>query len=373
MDFAWTDEQVAFRKEVVRFARQELNDDLVRRDLEGEFSLDGWKKCAQFGIQGLVLPANCGGGGADALTTAYALEALGYGCRDNGLIFSINAHMWGSEVPIWLFGTPDQQARYLPRLIGGEYVGAHAMSETGFAFDESRETRAEAGDRSYVLNGAKAFITNATRADLIIVYALLEGSGVSAFIIEKGTPGFSVGREVRKMGLRTAAMAELSLKDCEIPMGNLLGKQGGGEAIFKAAQEWEHICTLASYLGTMQRLLETCTEYAQERKQFGRAIRTFSAVADKIADMEVRLEAARLLLYRAAWLKSRGEQCAREASILRRYLTQACIQSCLEAIQVHGGYGYMTEYQIERELRDAISARVYSESPELELSGQSSV
>jgi len=372
LDFAWTEEQLAFRKEVIRFSREELTDDVIRRDLASEFSFEAWNKCAQFGIQALALPVNFGGGGADVLTIACALEGLGYACRDNGLIFAINAHMWGAEIPIWLFGTDDQQGRYLPKLASGEYIGAHAMSEAGLTFDPARlQTRAQLQGDTYVLNGAKTFISNATHANVIIVFASLEGSGsgsTSAFIVEKGTPGFTVSQEHRKMGLRTASTAELSFTDCPIPAGNLLGGQGSGQAVFEAALEWERICVLASYLGTMQRSLETSKQYASERKQFGQSIGRFPAVADKIVEMEVRLEAAKLLLYKAAWLKSRGESCLREASIVWKYLTQACIQNCLDAIQIHGGYGYMTEYQIERELRDAISVRIYSEAPEVEVS-----
>jgi alkylation response protein AidB-like acyl-CoA dehydrogenase len=362
LDFAWSEEQLAFRKEVIRFAREELNDDMIQRDLEEEFSWEGWKKCAKFGIQGLPVPAEFGGGGADALTAVCSLEALGYGCRDNGLIFAINAHMWSAEIPICNFGSNHQKQRYLPRLASGEWMGVHAMTESG-SNGSGLQTRAERRGNSYVLNGSKTLITNAADADLVIVFAELGGSGaVSAFLVEKGTPGFTITRRLRTMGLRTSAMAELSFSECEVPLENLLGKEGSGEAISAASIEWERICVLASYLGTMQRLLETSVKYAQERKQFGQTIGKFSAVSDKIADMEVRLESGRLLLYKAAWLKSQGLDSAREASIAKLYLGEACVQSCLDAMQIHGGYGYMTEYQIERELRDAISARVYSAS-----------
>jgi len=363
LDFAWTEEQLAFRKEVIRFAREELTDDMIQRDLEEQFSWDGWKKCATFGIQGLPVPAEFGGGGADALTAVGSLEALGYACRDNGLMFAINAHMWGAEIPICSFGSADQKQRYLPRLASGEWMGVQARIEPG-SNGSDLQTRAERRGNSYVLNGSKTLITNAADADLVMVFADLAGSegsdGLSAFLVEKGTPGFTVTRKLRMMGLRTAPMAELTFADCEVPRENLLGKEGSGDAIFAASMEWERICVLASYLGTMQRLLETSIEYAQERKQFGQTIGKFSPVSDKIADMEVRLESGRLLLYKAAWLKSQGLDSAREAAIAKLYLGEACVQSCLDAMQIHGGYGYMTEYQIERELRDAISVRVYS-------------
>jgi len=371
LDFAWSDEQLDFRKEVIRFAKQEVNHDMIQHDHDEQFSREGWDKLAKFGIHGLPIPAEYGGGGADILTTVCGLEALGYGCRDNGLIFSINAHMWSSEIPIWSFGTEEQKKKYLPKLVSGEWVGVHAMTEPMSGSDAySLKTRAEhKGDR-VILNGSKTFITNATYADMVIVFATLDPAkgpaGISAFIVEKGTPGFTISRKLHKMGLRTSPMAELSFVDCEVPAENQLGKDGAGPAIFTASMEWERICILASHLGVMQRLLETSVAYASQRKQFGKTINEFPAVSGKIADMEVRLETGRLVLYKAAWLKSQGKHPLREASIAKVYVAEACIQSCLDAIQIHGGYGYMTEYQIERELRDAISAKIYSGTSEIQ-------
>lgn len=371
MDFAWSDEQLAFRKAVIQFAQKELNTDLIERDQKEEFSWDAWRKCAQFGIQGLPIPQEYGGGGQDILTTVCALEALGYGCRDNGLNFSINAHMWTSEIPILSFGTEEQKRRYLPKLVNGEWVGLHAMTEPMSGSDAySLRTRAEKKGDRYVLNGSKTFITNASTAQVFIIFAnvdpAMNPAGVSAFIVEKGTPGFAVGRKLHKMGLRTSPMAELSLVDCEVPAENILGKEGSGAAIFTASMEWERICIHASHLGSMQRLLEISAKYASEREQFGQPIGKFPAVGDKIADMDVRLEAARLVLYKAAWLKKQGKHPLREAAIAKLYVSEACIQSSLDALHIHGGYGYMTEYQIERELRDAIAGTIYSGTSEIQ-------
>jgi alkylation response protein AidB-like acyl-CoA dehydrogenase len=364
VDFSWSDEQSAFRKEVVRFAQDELADDVIQRDREEAFFWDGWRKCGKFGIQGLPIPQEYGGSGGDVLTTVCALEALGYGCRDNGLLFSINAHMWGSEIPILSFGTEDQKKRYLPKLVSGECLGVLAVAESAAGADRHGfQTRAQRCGSGYVLNGSKTLVTQAADAGLIVVLADLQSADgsaeASAFIVEKGTPGLIITRKLRKMGLRTSPMAEISLVDCELPLENLLGTEGQGERILAASMEWERICALASYAGSMQRLLETSTEYAQERRQFGQAIGKFPVIARKITDMEARLESSRLLLYKAAWLKSREQDSSREAAMAKLYLGDACVQSCLDAIQIHGGYGYMTEYQIERELRDAISARIY--------------
>ncbi len=371
MDFAWADEQLEFRQAIIKFAQQELNADLPERDLRQEFSWDGWKKCAQLGIQGLPVPLEFGGGGADILTNVLALEALGYGCRDNGLIFSINAHMWSSEIPIMTFGTELQRQRYLPRLASGEWVGVHAMTEPMSGSDAfSLRTRAERKGHCYVLNGTKTFITNGQNADVIIVFANLDqtggAAGITAFIVEKGTPGLSISRGLQKMGLRTSPMAELVFENCAVPVDHRLGKEGAGPAIFTASMEWERICILASHLGMMQRLLETSVHYAKERQQFGQPIGKFQSIANKIAEMDVRLETARLVLYKAAWLKKTGRHPLREASIAKLFVSEACVQSCFDAIRIHGGYGYMTEFEIERELRDAIGGTIYSGTSEIQ-------
>jgi alkylation response protein AidB-like acyl-CoA dehydrogenase len=225
------------------------------------------------------------------------------------------------------------------------------------------------GDR-YVINGTKTFITNAPIADVVIVFANVDPSkgaaGITGFIVDKGTPGFTISKKLNKMGLRTSPMAELVFEDCEVPAENVLGREGLGQAIFTASMEWERICILAGHLGTMRRLLETSIEYAGDRQQFGHAIGQFPAVAGKIADMDIRLETARLVLYKAAWLKKQGKHPLREAAIAKTYVSEACVQSCLDAIQIHGGYGYMTDYQIERELRDSIAGKIYSGTSEIQ-------
>ena len=279
--------------------------------------------------------------------------------------------MWSSEIPLLSFGTEAQKKKYLPKLVSGEFVGVHAITEPMSGSDAySMRARAERKGDCYVINGSKTFITNAPVADMVIVFANLDPSksaaGVSAFIVDKGTPGFSVSRKLHKMGLRTSPMAELALVDVEVPVENLLGREGGGPAIFTASMEWERICIMAAKLGAMQRLLETCTKYARERQQFGKAIASFTPIANKIAQMDMRLEASRLLLYRAAWLKSQGKHPLREASIAKLFIADAYVQTSLDAIQIHGGYGYMTEYQIERELRDAISGKIYSGTSEIQ-------
>src|SRR3972149_5495045 len=305
MDFAWSDEQLRFREAVIRFAQRDLNEELLERDKAGVLPRDLWRRCAEFGIHGLPIPEQYGGGGAEVLTTMLAPGAPGYGGPGNGVLFAIPAHMWGGEIPILEFGTEEQKPRSVPHLCEGSWVGAHAMTEPGSGSDAFRlSTRAvRQGDR-YLLNGIKTFITNAPEADLTLVFATVDPKmgmwGITAFLTERGTRGVSVGKNIEKMGLNSAPMAELTFQDCQVPVENVLGGEGLGHAIFNHSMRWERGCILASTIGAMERQLENCLRYAKERHQFGRPIGSFQLTASRIVDMKVRLETSRLLLYRAA-------------------------------------------------------------------------
>jgi alkylation response protein AidB-like acyl-CoA dehydrogenase len=367
LDFSLSAEQEELKAAATDFARRELDKDLAEREEAGTFSPDAWRACAKFGIQGLPVPAELGGGGADILTTVLVMEALGYGCHDNGLIFSLNAQMWSLELPLVKFGSPAQRQAYLPGLISGDLIGVHAMTEPDSGSDAfSMRTRVERRDGSYVLNGTKLYITNAP----VLVFAAEAGkpkmAGISAFLVEKGTPGFSVTRGLDKMGLRTSPMGEVVLDDCVVPAASRLGGEGAGMAIFNSSMTWERSCILASAVGAMQRQLEACVEYARVRKQFGQPIGKFQAVAGKVADMYLRLEAARLLVYQAAWLGQQGKPALAEAAAAKLFASEAWIASSLDAIQIHGAYGYMKESGIERDLRDAIAGTIYSGTSEIQ-------
>jgi hypothetical protein len=371
LDFSLSPEQEELKAAAVDFARRELDQDLAKREEAGEFSPQAWRACAKFGIQGLPIPAELGGAGADILTTVLVMEALGYGCHDNGLIFSLNAQMWSLEMPLVKFGTAAQHQAYLPGLISGDLIGVHAMTEPDSGSDAfSMRTRVERKDDGYVLNGTKLYITNAPVADVVLVFAAHPGkskmAGISAFLVEKGTPGFTVTRGLDKMGLRTSPMGEVVLDDCFVPADNRLGSEGAGMAIFNSSMTWERSCILASALGTMQRQLEACVEYARVRKQFGQPIGKFQAVADKVADMYLRLEAARLLVYQVAWLGQQGKSVLAEAAAAKLFTSEAWIASSMDAIQIHGAYGYMKESGIERDLRDAIASTIYSGTSEIQ-------
>ncbi|HFE67190.1 MAG TPA: acyl-CoA dehydrogenase [Chloroflexi bacterium] len=371
MDFSWSEEQIEFKRNVIQFAQKELNEGLMERDQNSEFSREGWQKCAQFGIIGLPFPEKYGGMEADVLTTMLAMEGLGYGCKDNGLIFGINAQMWSVMQPILTFGTEEQREKYLPPMIRGEMIGAHGMSEPDSGSDAySLRTRAEKVDGGYVLNGAKMFVSNAPVADVSVVFATVDPKrgmwGVTGFIVDHDTPGFSVSRHIDKMGLRTSPMGELIFQDCFLPEENRLGPVGAGANIFKDSMEWERSCILGSHIGAMERQIEETVQYAREREQFGQPVGKFQSVANRIVDMKVRLETARLLLYKVAWLKSQGQTAVMEAALAKLYLSESFVASGIDAIKTHGGYGYMTEFEVERDLRDAIGGLLYSGTSDIQ-------
>jgi len=245
------------------------------------------------------------------------------------------------------------------------------MTEPGSGSDAfSLSTTAKREGDYYILNGTKTFSTNAPVADVFIVFATVDKRrgfmGVTAFIVEKGFAGFEVSKEIEKMGLRTAPMSELIFTDCKVPVENRLGGEGNGPAIFNDAAAWERSCILASVIGAMERQLETCVRYSKERRQFRKPIGKFQAVSHKIVDMKVRLETARLILYKVAWMKKAKGQAPMESAIAKLYLSEAWIKSCLDAVQIFGGYGYSTEYELERDLRDAVGGTIYSGTSEIQ-------
>lgn len=364
---------MAYRAAVIDFAADQLAYDMVQRDSDSHFSRDVWQKCAAMGLTGLTLPEEYGGQGADALTTMLAMEALGYATEDNGLIFSINAHLWSAAMPIFRFASDDQKARYLPGMASGELIGVQAMTEPESGSDafSLRTTATETAD-GFVLSGSKTFITNAPIADVFVVFASsnpgLRSMGISAFLIEADTPGLTVGKPFSKMGLRTSPMSELFFDDCLVPVDRMLGRQGNGMAIFNHSIDWERACILASVVGTMDRQIETAVEYANRREQFGRPIGNFQAVSHRIVDMKVRTDAARMLLYRAGWAKDQagGNVTLLESAMAKLFISEAFVQSSLDVLEIYGGYGYMVEAGIERDLRDAIASRIYSGTSDIQ-------
>jgi hypothetical protein len=371
VDFSLSAEQRELTEAATDFARRELNQDLAKREDAGEFPREAWQACAKFGIQGLPVPAELGGAGSDVLTTTLVMEALGYGCHDNGLLFSLNAQMWSVELPLMIFGSPAQQQAYLPGMASGDIIGGHAMTEPGSGSDALHmRTRAERQGDHYLLNGAKQYITNAPVADVLLVYATVAGrpglTGLSAFLVDATTPGLTVSSGFEKMGLRTSPMGEIALTDCLVPAENRLGPEGAGMAIFNSSMDWERSCLFASAVGSMRRQLDACVAYARSREQFGQPIGKFQSVADKLADMYVRLEAARLLIYRVAWLKQQGRTAPAEAAAAKLFASEAWVRSSQDAIQTHGAWGYLKDAGIERDLRDAVAGTIYSGTSEIQ-------
>ena len=372
MDFNYTDEQKMLRDSIVRFARGALNDDLVARDRNQVFSRDLWQQCARMGLQGLPAPEAHGGSGADPLTCAVALEALGYGCHDGGLVFSLAAHMLACVVPISRHANAEQQARYLPGLCDGTLVGAHAITEPESGSDSfAMRLRADRVDGGWRLNGNKTFISNGPVADVTLVFAVTDSGkgfhgGVTCFLVERGIPGFRPGQAFEKSGLRTSPVGELVFEDALLPDAAVLGSVGGGAGVFTTAMDWERTLLVAAHVGTMERLLETAVAYARTRRQFGQAIGKFQAVAHRIADMKVQLEAARLLTYRAATRLGTSRSVSLDASITKLFVSESLVKAALDTVQLHGGNGFMVEYEVERALRDALGATIYSGTSEMQ-------
>lgn len=371
MDFELTPAQQSLQDEVVRLARNELSADMIRRDADETFSREGWKKCAEFGVQGLPIPEEYGGSGADPITTIAVMEGLGYGGRDCGLIFSINAHMWTNSIPILKYGTEEQKRTYLPRLCDGTLIGANGVSEPDAGSDVfSMRTRVERRGDTYVLNGAKIFVTNAPVADVFAVYGTLDPAlgpmGICGFVIEKGAPGLRVGNCMEKMGLRTSPMSELILENCTVPVSARLGREGRGAEVFNCSMAWERACILASCVGVMRRQLEQCIQYARSRRQFNQPIGKFQSVANRIVDMKLRYETSRLLIYKVGALMMQDRCTDMDAAMAKLHVSESFVQSSLDAIRIHGGSGYMTEMEVERDLRDAVGGTLYSGTSDIQ-------
>jgi len=371
MDFLMTEDQKEFRNAAIEFARRELNEGAKQREKNREFNQAGWEKCAQFGIHGLPLPQQYGGLEMDILTCIAAMEGLGYACNDSGLLFSLNSHIWTCEMPILKFGTDEQKVKYLPGLASGSLKGGHAMTEPDFGSDAfGIRCKAVKNGKSYILNGTKTFITNAPIADILLVFAVTDASkkfaGLSVFMVEKSFPGFSIGKGEELMGLKTCPLGEVILQDCEVPEENRLGDEGAGAAIFNSEMEFERSCLFATHLGAMEKILEECIEYAKVREQFGKPIGSNQSISHKIADMKIRVELSRLILYKAAWMKAEGRRAPIESAMAKLYISESYVQNCLEAIQIHGGYGYSTELDFERHLRDSVAGKIYSGTSEIQ-------
>jgi butyryl-CoA dehydrogenase len=356
MDFALSPAHEDIRRTVRDFAERRIAPVADELEAKGEFPHDLVREAASLGLLGVPYPTEIGGTGLDNLAYAITVEELSRVSGSMGII--VSAHTSLGAGPLYLAGTPEQQERFLRPLASGEKLGAYGLTEPGAGSDSrGTKTRARREGDEWVIDGAKQFITNAGVADTYIVVARTGGaeddSQITAFIVEKGTTGFTFGRLEEKMGLHASATGELLFSGCRIPAANLLGEEGQGDKLFLKTLDGGRIGIGAMALGLAQAAYEAASVYAKERQQFGRAIGTFQGVAFKIADMATEIDAARLLVYRAAWLKDQGKPFTTEAAMAKLYASEVSMRATNAAIQVHGGYGYVREYKVERYLRDA--------------------
>jgi alkylation response protein AidB-like acyl-CoA dehydrogenase len=362
MDFSLSEEQRILRDSIFRFATENLNAGAAERDRTHSFDRRLWQRCGEIGLLGLPVPDQYGGSGLNALTSAIALEAFGYGCHDGGLVFSVCAHLLSCVVPMMKFGSEAQKERYLPGLCSGKLIGVHAMTEPNSGSDAfALRTKAEPDGDGFRITGTKTFISNGPVADVVIVFAMTDAKkgyhgGVTAFLVERGTPGFTASKPFEKMGLRSSPNGELIFDNVHVPAESILSGIGNGATIFNTSMDWERICLFASHVGIMERLLERSVAYARTRSQFGQAIGKYQGVSHRIVDMKVQLEAARLLTYRSAWRLDNTRNASLDASMTKLFVSESLLEAALATVHL----------QVERALRDAVGSTIYSGTSEMQ-------
>lgn len=355
-------EQEAMRKLVRQFAHDVIVPRASEIDEQDEFPRDILRKMADLGLMGLPIPEQWGGIGADYLSYMLAIEEISYASAAVGVILAVHTSV--GTMPIVHFGTDEQKRRYVPKLAAGEWLGAFALTEPGAGSDaRSIGTRAVQSGDEYVINGGKVFITNGGEADLYTVFAVTETATgerqVSAFLVERDTPGLMIGRKERKMGLNGSSTAQLLFEEMRVPKEQLLGREGQGFTIAMSQLDGGRIGIAAQALGIARAAYDAALKYTQERRQFGRAISDFQGVQVMLTDMALRIEAAQLLTYRAAALRSAGQACTMEASMAKLYATDSAMAVTTDAVQLFGGYGYTKEFPVERFMRDAKVTQIY--------------
>ena len=373
MNFDFPLEYLEYQKRVKEFAQDHLSDDVQQRDRSSVFAKDLWQKCANFGIQGLAAPSKYGGSfeKVDLQRALLAMIGLGYGCMDNGLGLTLNAHMWSVMMTITEFGTEVQKEKYLPKLCNGSWIGCHALSEEDSGSDvfNMQTTAIREGD-FYILNGKKVWVTLAPNADIAMVFALTNPNlgkwGVSTFIVETAKEGCIASENQEKMGMRTAPFGTITLSDYKIPVENRIGKEGAGMSISNYSLEYDRCFILSSVIGAMERQIEDAVTYAKNRKQFGKPIAEFQAVSHRIADMKLRLETSRLLLYKLTWLKEKGESAPMDTALLKLHLSESAVSNSLDLIRIYGAKGYVTEFGIERNLRDVVGSVILAGTSDIQ-------
>lgn len=366
----WNADQRALREGLARWS-EDLSEGHVERDEEGGFSWEKWKLIQQTGILGLPFDERWGGLGQDLLTMMYVLEGLGEGCRDGGLSFSLTTTVCSTGVPLEQFGTDEQKRRYLPRICSGEAIGAHAITEAGGGSDAMRMlTRAERDGDEFVLNGSKTFVSNAPVADVFVIYARTRPDagalGITAFLVDRDTPGLTIGKPMKKMGLRTSPLSELFLDDCRVPKTAVLGRVGGGFMVLDFVMKREILFSFSVNLGEMAHRLDRCVEYAKARVAFGRPIGSHQSVANRIVEMKIKLETARKWLFDTGARLMDGENVTTDLAIAKLLTSEANLESSLSAVQIFGGHGYMAEHGLEKDVRNSVAGTIYSGTTEIQ-------
>ena len=370
MDFHLTKEQLLVRKMYREFAENEVKPLAAEIDEEERFPMETVEKMAKLGMMGIYFPKEYGGAGGDVLSYAMCVEELAKVCGTTAVI--VSAHTSLCCAPIYENGTEEQKRKYLPDLLSGRKIGAFGLTEPNAGTDASgQQTTAvknENGD--YVLNGSKCFITNGNVADTFVVFAMTDKSkgnhGISAFIVEKSFPGFSTGKHEKKMGIRGSSTCDLIFEDCIVPKENLLGKEGKGFKIAMQTLDGGRIGIASQALGIAEGALERTIAYVKERKQFGRAIGAFQNTQFQLADMATKVEAAQLLVYKAAMAKATQKSYSVEAAKAKLYAAEVAMEVTTKAVQLHGGYGYTREYEVERMMRDAKITEIYEGTSEVQ-------
>ena len=369
MDLEPTDEQRAVREMARKFAEEYIVPVARDNDVNERFPGDIIEKMGELGLLGGPVPVECGGAGLDHISHALVTEEIGKACSSVRTTISVQISL--VELSLVRWGTEEQKRRYLPAMCGGKLIGCFGLTEPNAGSDPSgMETTAVADGDQWRLNGRKVWISNGGVAGLAIVFAQTDKRkghrGIGAFLVERGTPGFSSRDMHGKLGLRSSNTGELILEDCRIPKGQLLGKVGDGFKVAMSALDNGRYSVAAGCVGICQGCVDASVRYAKDRKQFGRAIGSFQLVQDLIARMIVDTEAARLLVFRAGHLKNQGVRCTREVSIAKYFASEAAVRCALDAIQVHGSYGYSNEYPVERYLRDAKVATIYEGTSQIQ-------
>ncbi len=371
MQLSFDDEQLARRDQIAEFARNELGRNLREHDRNGTFPRDDWDRCGAQGLLGSLVPTEYGGHGLDAVATVLGLEAVGYGCRDNGLTLALGGQTWSVQEPILIYGSEEQKKKFLPRLCSGEWIGCHGVSEETSGSDAlSLRTTAAPTEGGYLLNGHKCYIGMAPVADLALVLANTDPEagkwGVSAFLVESTRPGFTRGEARAKTGTRTNLLGDLTFENCFVPAENRLGAEGIGMSLFTQTIAWERAFIHAGHLGAMQFLFERCLAYAKQRRQFGKPIGSFQSVSNRIADMRLRLETSRLLMYEVAAMKDAGADAGLECAMANLHISEALLACATDAVRIHGARGYLEEHGVERQLRDSIGGVIYAGTSDIQ-------